>query len=101
MNDKITKFSNKIKNPTLLRRIFDVEPRGVEPLYPNGNCGLLTRGGPLNSTEPTYHLQYKKERPSISSDFRDSSESAIATSIIHPPKPMSNRLSTYHSEAKS
>ena len=70
--------NKKLKIPSKNDRIFNVEPRGVEPLYPNGNYEFLTRGGPLDSTSARYHFINKKERPSLSSDFQDSSESVIA-----------------------
>jgi hypothetical protein len=50
------------------KRLFDVEPRGIEPLYPSDNHRFLTGGGPLNSTGLYYHIRIeicnnKKENP--------------------------------------
>ncbi len=72
----------KLKIPSKNDRIFSVEPRGIEPLYPIDNSGLLTRGGPSNSTNLTYGTAKQKERPSISSDFRDSIESAVVNLML-------------------
>ena len=42
-----------------------MEPRGIGPLYPSVDHGLLTRGGPLDSTKTAYDKIEQKERPSI------------------------------------
>ena len=54
---------NKSKNPLAKSRFFDVEPRGIEPLYPSTNHEFLTRGGPLDSTKVAYNNSIQKESP--------------------------------------
>ena len=75
----------KLKIPSNTDGIFGVELRGIEPLYPSDNSGLLTRGSPLNSTKLSYQKAYKKERPSKARAFGDSIESAVVPlSLAYP-----------------
>ena len=41
-------FSSKLKTPSE-DRISSMDRGGIEPLYPNGNCEFLARGGPFDS----------------------------------------------------
>jgi hypothetical protein len=43
----ILKFFLKNKNRLLEKTIFGVEPRGIEPLYPSVDHGILTLRWPL------------------------------------------------------
>ena len=92
---------NKSKNPLAKSRFFDVEPRGIEPLYPSDNSGLLTRGSPLNSTKLSYQNVYKKERPSKARTFWDSIESAVVHLRLANPQKLSIALSTMQNKSKN
>lgn len=87
-------IAGKPKSSSLSDELFGVEPRGIEPLYPNGNCEFLARGGPLNSTKSAYYKTLQKERPSEARTFRVAIESAIAIFSIAPLYSMSTALST-------
>ncbi len=76
---------NKSKKPLVRSRFFDVELRGIEPLYPSTNHEFLTRGGPLNSTKTTYHNTYKKKDRTLARTFGDSIESAIVPLSLANP----------------
>ena len=77
-----------------------MEPRGIEPLYPSDNSGLLTRGSPLNSTKLSYQNVYKK-RPSKARTFGDSIESAVVHLRLANPQKLSIALSTMQNKSKN
>jgi hypothetical protein len=55
-----------------------VEPRGIEPLYPSVNHGILTVRWPLKLHGNIIAKNKQKENPKRKvSDFRDSTESVV------------------------
>jgi hypothetical protein len=42
---------------------YEVEPRGIEPLYPNVKYGILAMRWPLNSTEKLYQIFRQNKKP--------------------------------------
>lgn len=93
--ERMTKIYES-KNSFAIHRnkFFVVEPRGIGPLYPSDNNGFLTRGSPLNSTKPTYHVWGKKKDRASARTFRDSIESVVANLSLASLYILSSALST-------
>ena len=94
MPPRIEQKFNKSKNLSGCDKLFDVEPRGIEPLNPNTNYEVPYQGWPLELHKAKLASKTTKRKPEQARTFGAKLHSAVGIISLARPLRMSIALST-------